>query len=68
MAMANLRNRVETWVLVKVLLTAFERLESQHVGTKIGDALDHRFSQTDSQVIQTKLATWLHAVANELAA
>ena len=64
--MANLRNQLETWVLVRLLLTACDRLEAQHIGTKFGEALDRRFSPTDSRLLQTNVAKWLRQVAAEI--
>lgn len=66
--MANLRNQLETWVLVKLLLTACDRLETANIGTKIGEQLDKRFSLKDSAALQRRLERWLRQVADEIAA
>lgn len=64
--MGNLRSQLETWVLVKLLTTAFDRIEVEHLGTKLGETLDKQFSPKDSQKLQGRLAMWLRQVAGEL--
>ena len=55
-------------LLLKGLLSAFQSLEAQHLGTQLRDALDAKYGQETIDPIQKRVAVWLKSVAAEVEA
>ena len=66
----TLRNRLEAWLMSKLIVAAREHLEAQHLGQRLGAYLDAQSIRDGfpSKVLEENTALWLEQVAKELRA
>lgn len=64
----RLKDKVTTWLAVKAVGWAFERLKAEHLGQQLNVAMDAKVGKTTSDPVQQHLAAWLREVAKELEA
>ena len=61
----NLKDKLVSWAVVKLVYLAFSRMESENVGRKLDAFLDAKLKDK-SEKLQKPLAAWLHQVASQL--
>lgn len=64
--LANLRNKVETWLFVRAVTYGFTKLEAHALGRKLSVVLNRRLGVEKGEGLQKPLAQWMHQVADQL--
>ena len=62
----RLKDKLALWVVAKATVYVFDRMEAEHFGEKLNQAMDDKFGSVHSDKVQARMALWLHAVAKEL--
>lgn len=60
------RLALKGWMIAKAVSYGFQELRDAKLGTRLRDALDHKFGTTQGDLAQKELAKWLRQVADEL--